>query len=114
MRGLTEPVLLDEWQQAPGVFRAVDADPRPNRFLLTGSAQAEHEHDVWPGTGRFLRVPMFPMTIRERIGDATAKPFLDRLADGDTRLLVAQAAVERCALVSADARLGTYGVELLW
>lgn len=34
--------VFDEVQQAPGLFaalkRAVDADPRPGRFLLTGSA----------------------------------------------------------------------------
>lgn len=30
------------------------------------------------------------------------------------RLLVAQALVERRALVSADARLGAYGVDVLW
>jgi predicted AAA+ superfamily ATPase len=81
-------VLLDEWQEVPGVFgaarRAVDADPRPSRFLLTGSVRAEHENEVWPGTGRFLRLPMYPMTVRERIGDAGAMSFVDKLADGGT------------------------------
>jgi uncharacterized protein len=71
----------------PGVFgaarRAVDADPRPNRFLLTGSVRAEHDNEVWPGTGRFLRLAMWPMTVRERVGDASAKAFLDKLVDGD-------------------------------
>jgi predicted AAA+ superfamily ATPase len=80
-------VLLDEWQEVPAVFgatrRAVDPDPRPNRFFLTGSVRAEHENEVWPGTGRFLRLAMYPMTVRERIGDAGAKSFLDKLADGD-------------------------------
>ena len=80
-------MLLDEWQEAPGVFgaarRAVDRDPRANRFYLTGSVRAEHDNEVWPGTGRFVRVPMYPMTVRERIGDAHAKTFIDRLADGD-------------------------------
>lgn len=37
LRGLPEPVLLDEWQAVPGVLgavkRAVDTDPRPGRFL---------------------------------------------------------------------------------
>src|SRR4051794_334722 len=88
LRGLAEPVLLDEWQEVPGVFgaarRSVDADPRPNRFLLTGSVRAEHDNEVWPGTGRFVRLAMYPMTVRERIGEASAKPFLDKLADGDT------------------------------
>lgn len=87
LRDLDEPVLLDEWQEVPGVFgaarRAVDADPRPNRFYLTGSVRAEHDNEVWPGTGRFVRLAMYPMTIRERVGDAAAKAFVDKLADGD-------------------------------
>jgi predicted AAA+ superfamily ATPase len=37
-----KPVLVDEWQRLPSswdvVRRAVDADPSPGRFLLTGSA----------------------------------------------------------------------------
>lgn len=45
LRGLVEPVLLDEWQAVPGVLgavkRAVDADYRPGRFLLTGSVGAD-------------------------------------------------------------------------
>lgn len=87
LRGLAEPVVLDEWQEVPGVFgaarRAVDLDPRPNRFLLTGSVRAEHDNEVWPGTGRFLRLAMHPMTVRERLGDARAKSFFDKVADGD-------------------------------
>jgi PIN domain nuclease of toxin-antitoxin system len=30
------------------------------------------------------------------------------------RLLLAQASVERCTLVSADRRLGAYGIDILW
>lgn len=87
LRGLTEPVLLDEWQAVPGVFgaarRAVDAKPTPNRFYLTGSVTAVIENEIWPGTGRFVRLPMFPMTVRERHGLPEGKTFLERLADGD-------------------------------
>jgi predicted AAA+ superfamily ATPase len=87
LRDLAEPVLLDEWQDVPGVFgaarRAVDDDPRPNRFYLAGSVLAEEENAAWPGTGRFLHLPMYPMTIREHSGDVGAKTFLDKLADGD-------------------------------
>jgi predicted AAA+ superfamily ATPase len=40
LRGLPEPVLLDEWQEVPGVLgavkRAVDDEPRPGRYILTG------------------------------------------------------------------------------
>lgn len=42
VRGLSGPVILDEVQRAPELFRAVkaevDRDRRPGRFLLTGSA----------------------------------------------------------------------------
>src|SRR4051812_20869154 len=61
--GLAEPVLLDEWQAVPGVLgavkRAVDADPRAERFLLTGSVRAQLENETWPGTGRLVRVAMY-------------------------------------------------------
>jgi predicted AAA+ superfamily ATPase len=85
LRGLPEPVLLDEWQAVPVVLgavkRAVDMEPRPGRFLLTGSVRAELENEVWPGTGRLVRVAMDPMTVGERRGRANdARSFIDRLA----------------------------------
>ena len=59
LREYEEPILLDEWQEQPGVLgavkRAVDADPRPGRFLLTGSVRAELDAATWPGTGRVVR-----------------------------------------------------------
>jgi uncharacterized protein len=86
LRELPEPVLLDEWQAVPGVLgavkRAVDADPRPGRFLLTGSVRAEMENAVWPGTGRLVRVAMYPMTVGEQIGRVGGRSFFDRLAEG--------------------------------
>ena len=86
LRDLPEPVLLDEWQAVPGVLgavkRAVDADPRPERFLLTGSVRAEPENAVWPGTGRLVRVAMYPMTVREQLGRVGAPAFFDRLVEG--------------------------------
>src|SRR5271156_5169217 len=85
LRGLPEPVLLDEWQRVPGVLgavrRAVEADPHPNRFYVTGSVRAELEHEVWPGTGRLVRMTMYPMTVREQLG-RSGPPLLDKLADG--------------------------------
>ena len=43
------PVLIDEWQRFPAswdiVRRAVDDDPAPGRFLLTGSTAPEHQPD---------------------------------------------------------------------
>jgi predicted AAA+ superfamily ATPase len=50
---------VDEWQEVPTVLgavkRAVDDDPRPGRFDLTGSVPAELENETWPGTGRLGR-----------------------------------------------------------
>lgn len=84
LRGLVEPVLLDEWQIVPGVLgavkRAVDADARAGRFIVTGSARSDLDGDLWPGTGRLTRVPMVGMTVRELAGLGPAVPFIDRIA----------------------------------
>lgn len=87
LRGLPEPVLLDEWQVVPGVLgavkRAVDDDPRPGRFLITGSARADLDATGWPGTGRLTRLTMLPLTVREAAGrDLSGPTFLDRMFDG--------------------------------
>lgn len=86
LRGLEEPVLLDEWQVVPGVLgavkRAVDDDPHPGRYLLTGSARADLEAETWPGTGRIVRIPMFGLTVRELVGSLANAPFFDRLSEG--------------------------------
>ena len=76
------PLLLDEWQHAPEVLgavkRAVDADRRPGRYLITGSARNDLIAGSWPGTGRFLDVQLWPLTGRERFGDAAAPSLFDR------------------------------------
>lgn len=87
LRGLPEPVLLDEWQAVPGVLgavkRAVDARPDPGRFLVTGSVRGDLEGELWPGTGRLTRVAMYGMTVRELAGSEMTPSFLDRLATPD-------------------------------
>lgn len=74
------PVLIDEWQRFPSswdlVRRAVDADPRPSRFLLTGSASPT-EAPTHSGAGRIVTVRMRPMSLAER---ALTEPTV-RLAD---------------------------------
>jgi len=84
LRGLPEPVLLDEWQAAPAVLgavkRAIDAEPRPGRFLITGSVRADLDAEVWPATGRLVRVSMFGMTQKELIRRLESAPILDRVA----------------------------------
>lgn len=86
LRGLAEPVLLDEWQSVPGVLgavaRSVNDDPSPGRFLLTGSALTEKEQSgPWPATGRLQRLTMLPMTVAEQQGTPGTWSFFDRLID---------------------------------
>jgi len=81
---LSRPVLLDEWQYVPQVIgavkRAVDEDPSPGQFIITGSAEADLAPAVWPGVGRLVRVPMWGLTRAELTG--TTATFLDQLAAG--------------------------------
>lgn len=63
------PILVDEWQKWPPswdiVRRAVDANPSPGQFLLTGSASpagvATHS-----GAGRIVPIRMRPLSLAER------------------------------------------------
>lgn len=63
------PVLIDEWQRLPAIWdavrRAVDADPKAARFLLTGSAslQTPQTHS---GAGRIVQLRMRPLSLTER------------------------------------------------
>ena len=87
LRSLEEPILIDEWQLVPEVLgavkRAVDDDPRPGRFVLTGSSQADLTTSGWPATGRIVRLTMYPLVGRERHGDPTSPSLIDQnLSDG--------------------------------
>lgn len=63
------PILIDEWQRVPETWdvvrRAVDDEPRPGRFLLTGSASPA-EKPTHTGAGRIATLRMRPMTLYER------------------------------------------------
>lgn len=91
LRGLDEPVLIDEWQVVPEILgaikRAVDADPRPGRFLITGSVRGEIDETTWPGTGRLLRIAMYGLTESEIRGRLAEAPVLDRLSNGTLDIL---------------------------
>jgi predicted AAA+ superfamily ATPase len=91
LRGMPEPVLLDEWQEVPSVLgavkRAVDDDSRPGRFILTGSVRVNLDSQMWPGTGRLVRLPMQGLTMRESEGRVGGPLFLDRLLDADPATL---------------------------
>ena len=87
LRNRVEPVLLDEWQALPSVMgavkRAVDSERRPGRFLITGSARANTDERLWPGTGRVVIVPMYPLTVAEKLG-RPVRPFIDRVVAGES------------------------------
>jgi predicted AAA+ superfamily ATPase len=80
--GHQEPVLIDEWQLAPEVLgaikRSIDADPRPGRFILTGSVRAELSDVGWPATGRVVRIPLFGLCQRELVGSIASPSLIDR------------------------------------
>ncbi|MDR1448689.1 MAG: DUF4143 domain-containing protein [Propionibacteriaceae bacterium] len=68
---LARPLLIDEWQLYPAVWdqvrRAVDRDPSPGRFILTGSATPllSPKHS---GAGRIVHLRMRPFSLAERLG----------------------------------------------
>ena len=66
------PVVVDEWQRYPTswdiVRRAVDDDPRPGRFILTGSASPAIR-PVHSGAGRIVSIRMRPLSLSERWAD---------------------------------------------
>jgi predicted AAA+ superfamily ATPase len=65
----TAPVVIDEWQRYPPswdfVRRAVDDDPSPGRFILTGSATPS-SNTTHSGAGRIVALRMRPLTLGER------------------------------------------------
>lgn len=79
------PVLIDEWQRFPPswdvIRRAVDEDPTPGRFLLTGSA-IPADAPAHTGAGRIATLRMRPMTLSER-GVETPTVSLAALLSGD-------------------------------
>lgn len=92
LRRLAEPILIDEWQIVPDVLgavkRAVDGDPRPGRFLITGSVRGDVDSPTWPGTGRMLRVAMYGLTVAEMRGRIPQEPLLDRIAEHGVEALM--------------------------
>jgi predicted AAA+ superfamily ATPase len=88
LKGLEEPVLLDEWHNVPSVLgavrRSVDDGSGADRYYVSGSVRGESENldKIWPGTGRLIRLTMYPMSVRERIGNVGGPTFFDKLAEG--------------------------------
>lgn len=91
LRGLQEPVLLDEWQAVPGVLgavkRSVDDHPRPGRYIVTGSVRGDIDAPTWPGTGRLIRLTMLGLTVKE-VSRGASEALLDRVRHGRIDRLV--------------------------
>ena len=77
------------------VNRAVDDRWAPGRFLLTGSVRARSTTATWPGTGRVVTLPLFGLSMAERVGNAGEAPFFDRLVTGTESLLSDLFLIER-------------------
>jgi uncharacterized protein len=85
VRGLAEPIVLDEFQRVPELLASIKAelnqDRRPGRFVLAGSAR----HDVVPEladylTGRVELLTLWPFAVAELRRGASS--IVDRLYDG--------------------------------
>jgi predicted AAA+ superfamily ATPase len=91
LASMSEPALIDEWQEVPetlgAVKRLVDDDPHAGRFILTGSVRSERDGSTWAGTGRILGIPVYPMTESEVAGRTHNATFVARArADDPTAL----------------------------
>lgn len=109
------PVLVDEWQRVPVswdlVRRAVDEDPSPGRFLLTGSASptAGGTHS---GAGRIVRLRMRPLTLVER-GVAQPSVSLRELLTGRRPALSGSTTVGLATYAEEICRSGFPGLRAL-
>lgn len=82
----SEPILVDEWQEVPAVLGhmkvLLDADPRRGRFIVTGSVRGDVDNQLWPATGRLVRLEMFGLTERELAAVPTAPTWLATVLTG--------------------------------
>jgi predicted AAA+ superfamily ATPase len=80
------PRLIDEWQEAPGVWDAVrfavDQSGVPGRFLLAGSSAPLPGAVVHSGAGRIARVRMRTMSLLE-LGASSGSVSLAALLAGE-------------------------------
>ena len=113
--GLRGPVLIDEVQRAPDLLyaikQAVNEDPTPGRFLLTGSANIFTAPKISESlAGRVRRIGLWPLAQAEVHGGICN--FVDSLFAGEPPQ-VSGAPVGRDAFVEAVARGGFPAVRTL-
>jgi predicted AAA+ superfamily ATPase len=113
--GLRGPVLIDEVQRVPDLLyaikEAVDEDPAPGRFLLTGSANIFTAPKISESlAGRVRRIELWPLAQSEI--HRSTRNFVDCLFASEPPL-VSGAPVGREAFVEVVARGGYPAVRAL-
>lgn len=109
-------VLIDEWQRYPVVWdqvrRSVDRDPRPGRFILTGSA-APLSAPTHSGAGRIVTMRMRPMALAERGGLGETTVSLRTLLAGARQRVEGQATLDLPGYVEEITGSGLPGIRPL-
>lgn len=79
------PHLIDEWQEAPAIWDAVNfavnQQTARGRFILTGSATPNFKGVLHSGAGRIANMQMYTMSLLES-GDSTGQVSLEALFAG--------------------------------
>lgn len=112
--GLGESAFIDELQRAPGLVLAlkasVDRDPRPGRFLVTGSANLLLAPRIGDSlAGRVERVPLRPFTQAE-LARTEVPAWLDELWEGGAPPMFETTEIGRSAHVQRIAAGGFPGL----
>ncbi|MCL2503830.1 MAG: AAA family ATPase [Coriobacteriia bacterium] len=82
-----KPLLVDEWQEAPGIWDAVrfasDRTKEKGLYILTGSVTPKDGSFVHSGAGRIGKIRMRTMSLCES-GDSSGAASISELFDGGT------------------------------
>ncbi len=106
---LPGPVLLDEWQFAPGIWnqarRRSDDLGGVGHFILTGSAIPPDDRTRHSGVGRVSRFRLRPLSLFE-LGHSSGEASLEALLAGPTEVGVGRPAVAIADIIEMICRGG--------
>ena len=84
-----KPILFDEWQDNHTIWdvlrHSIDESDESGMYLLTGSANIKKDDVMHSGTGRIVRIKMYPMSLFES-GDSNGKVSLSALFNGKHKI----------------------------